>query len=309
MNDIVLTGNQANYIFNPYDRANFLGSGGMGKVFVGHVIHIHNKDLTNDELSVGDKVAIKVIHKELTRNKSVIKRAYKESLVSVRHNNLILMLDFVIENKIVHIISKFIEGETLSKVLNDRDRQPIPKNDALNITLQILNGLKALHHNNIIHRDIKPSNINISKYGKAVIMDFGVAKISEGERLSVTGVGSILGTPHYSSPEQVRGETDKINGASDIYSAGITLYEMLTGHSPFQADSEFEVIKMQVNEPLPETPLIDKKLFKIIRKLTEKDVKRRYKIADHAIEDIQYYMDPPVGIRKRLKYFLNRLKR
>ena len=166
-----------------------------------------------------------------------------------------------------------------------------------------------MHDSDIIHRDIKPSNICLTSKGEAVIMDLGVAKVSDGRRLSVTGVGSILGTPHYSSPEQVLGETEKISAASDLYSTGVTLYELLTGSSPYQSDSEWEVIKMQVKEPLPEVSIINKKLFKIIRKVTEKDVKNRYKDAGHVMEDINNYINPPQGFANKIKYLINRLRR
>ena len=121
MEEIILEGEQANYAFNPYDKANFLGSGGMGKVFVGKVSRINNNSLSEEELKVGDKVAIKVIHRELTNNRGVIKRAYRESLIRIRHPNLILMLDFVNLNNTFHIISKFIEGTTLSRMLRENE--------------------------------------------------------------------------------------------------------------------------------------------------------------------------------------------
>ncbi len=309
MKEITLEGEQASYSFNPYDKSNFLGSGGMGKVFVGKVISIRNSGLSPEDLAVGDKVAIKVIHRELMNNDTVVKRAYSESLIRIRNENLILMLDFVNYNNTFHIISKFIEGKTLSKTLNERNKEGFSVEEAIKMILQVLNGLSALHQNNIIHRDIKPSNISLDEDLNAVIMDLGVAKISDGRRLSVTGVGSILGTPHYSSPEQILGETDKIKFASDIYSTGITLYEAITGNSPFQSDSEWEVIKMQVKEPLPSIYNINDELQEIIQKATMKDAKKRYQKVEYIIEDLNYILEPPKGFPAKIKRYFNRLRR
>ncbi len=309
MNEIILEGEQADYIFNPFDKANFIGSGGMGKVFVGNVHKINNTSLPPEELSIGDRVAIKVIHRELMNNASVLKRGYRESLIKVRNKHLILMLDFINLNNTHHIISKFIQGKTLSKILNEGNRKGLGEVKSLDIIKQVLNGLACLHENEIIHRDIKPSNVCVTAEGRAIIMDLGVAKVSDGKRLSVTGVGSILGTPHYSSPEQVLGETDKVSYSSDIYSLGITLFEMLTGHSPFQSESEWEVIKMQVKEPLPDDTQINEKLYKIILKTTEKDSNNRYQKAEHVIQDLEYYQNPPKGIVNKIKRLFNRFKR
>ncbi len=120
-------------------------------------------------------------------------------------------------------------------------------------------------------------------------MDFGIAKISDGKRMSLTGMQVIVGTPYYSAPEQVRSQRDRIKPSTDVYAAGITLYEILTKELPFDAASEFDVLRMQVDQQLPQHAIIDKKLFKIIRKATEKDQAKRYQSARDFLVDISSY--------------------
>ncbi len=275
MPDIVLNGQRGTYAFNPYDRANYLGEGGMGRVFAGV------------EVGTRRRVAVKVIHRELTKNPQVVQRAAREASLQFNHPNLVRMLDFVQMGGIYHLVSEFVDGETL-----DKTPRPRPEADLVahrryvveRIAVPMLDALAVLHGQQppVVHRDIKPGNLMLRRVGsrepELVLLDLGVASIAGGQRLTQAGVK--LGTPHYSAPEQIRGERDRIGPATDLYAVGITLYELLTGKVPFDAPSDFDVMEMQVKMPLPAHPALPMPLFNVIRRATEKDPARRYASAE-----------------------------
>jgi serine/threonine protein kinase len=265
---ITLQGTYGTYSFDPQDAGCRLGQGGMGIVFKGN--HTNNSG----------PVAIKVLYKEITANISAIERERQSAGIRINNRNLIRMLDFVEQNGIFHIVSELVEGKTLHAHLQELQlaNKKMDKTAALNIINQVMDGLSALHSNQppVIHRDIDPSNIMLCSDGTVKIMDFGIAKISDGKRKSLTGIGTVIGKPHYSPPEQIRGESDKINQTTDIYALGITLYEMLTGNPPFNATNEYDVMKMQIEKPLPYNASIPAPIFRVIQKATEKKQERRY---------------------------------
>lgn len=265
---ITLRGTNGSYHFDPQDEGNRLGQGGMGVVFKG------------DHASGNGTVAIKVLYKEITTNLSAIERERQSAGIRINNRNLIRMLDFVEQNGIFHIVSELVEGKTLHAYLMELQEsgKKMDKPTALNIINQVMDGLSALHGNQppIIHRDIDPSNIMLCSDGTVKIMDFGIAKISDGKRKSLTGIGTVIGKPHYSPPEQIRGESDKINQTTDIYALAITIYEMLTGNPPFNATNEYDVMKMQIEKPLPYNASIPAPIFRVIQKATEKKQERRY---------------------------------
>lgn len=270
---ITIQGTYGSYVFDPQDAGNRLGQGGMGVVFKGR------------DAGHNGPVAIKVMYKEITANLSAIERERQSAGIRINNRNLIRMLDFVEQNGIFHIVSELVEGKTLHTYLQElqAENKKIDKETALTIINQVMDGLSALHNNQppIIHRDIDPSNIMLCSDGTVKIMDFGIAKISDGKRKSLTGIGTVIGKPHYSPPEQIRGESDKINQTTDIYALGITIYEMLTGNPPFNATNEYDVMKMQIEKPLPYNASIPAPVFRVIQKATEKKQERRYaSIAD-----------------------------
>lgn len=275
MAEIQLIGNKGTYIFNPHEPKAKKGEGGMGIVYLGRNIHTQRN------------VAIKVIWKELANNPRVIERAMQEGNLHIEHPNVLKMLDFVEKDGVYHIVSEFLEGQSLEDFLQQYGA--VNPDYATEIIVKVLEGLAVLHTHQppIIHRDIKPSNIFLCNDGTIKIMDFGVVRISDGKRKSVTGMGTVIGTPHYSAPEQVQGEQDKINATTDIYAVGITLYEMLTGNPPFNANSEFATLKMQVESPLPPNPKISPQLFKVVQKATEKAQTRRFQSAREFISALQ----------------------
>jgi serine/threonine protein kinase len=265
---VTIQGTNGQYTFNPQDDTAMLGQGGMGIVFKGSLV------------GSNEPVAIKVLYKEITSNLSAIERERQSAGIRIDNRNLIKMLDFAEQNGIYHIVSELVEGKTLHNYMQELQEQKkrIEPSAALKVINQVMDGLMALHNNQppVIHRDIDPSNIMLCPDGTAKIMDFGIARISDGKRKSLTGMGTVIGKPHYSPPEQIRGESDKINQTTDIYALGITIYEILTGNPPFNATNEYDVMKMQIEKPLPYHPNIPMPVFRVIQKATEKKQEKRY---------------------------------
>jgi serine/threonine-protein kinase len=267
MAEITLRGVNGIYVFDPHSTASLIAKGGMGIVYSGI------------NLNTGKKVAVKVIYRELAQNPTNIERAREEAKVSIEHPNLLKMLDFVEEGGIYHVVSEFLEGQPLDQLLKFSGGLTVGR--SLEITVGIVRGLHALHAHStpIVHRDIKPSNVFICEDGTVKVMDFGIAKISGGKRRSLTGMGVVVGTPYYSAPEQIKSKSKSIGPWTDVYSTGITLYELIAGNPPFDGAGEFEVLKLQVEAPLPPNEKIPGELFRVLKKASEKDYEKRYKTA------------------------------
>lgn len=266
MHNITLYGKRSTYIFCPFDKRNIIGEGGMGRVFKGMADN-------------GRPVAIKAIFAELVKKPSIKERGEIEAHLQFQHPHLIQMLDYCVsEEGRVHIISAFVDGV----IFPDYIKTIAGAGDAKKQTIiahmrSVLDALDFLHQKGIVHRDVKPENIMITKEGQAVLMDLGVAKASNGKRL--TNAGVVIGTPHYSAPEQIKGEGDKINATTDVYAAGITLYELLTGNPPFDASSQFDVMEMQIKKNIPSHVALSSDIYKILKKATEKLQSNRYQSA------------------------------
>ena len=240
-----------------------------------------------EETNTARKVAIKVLYKEVSSNPVNIERGLKESNINFDHKNIIKMIEFVEKDNIYHIVSEYLEGESLDKYI-ERD-QLVPREKAIQIACEVLRGLGALHaaKPSIIHRDIKPSNIFLCANGDIKIMDFGVARSLENGNKRLTKTGSVVGTPYYAAPEQIRSQTELINATTDIYSVGVTLYELLTGKVPFEGKSEYDTLKMQVEAPLPPHSKIPPALFKVIAKATAKNQTERYRSGQEFLRALQ----------------------
>ena len=197
-------------------------------------------------------VAIKLIHPHLSDDPNFIGR-FKEEAAAVarlRHPNIVQVYDFNIDGDIYYMVMEYLVGETLQarlKRLSSTGRQ-MPLSEAVGICTQICDATGYAHQHELIHRDIKPANIMLDVNGQAILMDFGIVKIVGGEYHTATG--ATLGTAMYMSPEQIRGE--RSDDRSDIYSLGVTLYEMIGGHPPYQADSPLTLMMMALNDPLPD---------------------------------------------------------
>lgn len=216
-----------------------LGEGGMGTVYQAR------------DLSLEREVAIKIISPELARNPRLMARFRVEAIAQAKlnHSNITVIHSFEKEKDTYFIVMEYVDGKTLNDVI--KGNKTIPVGKALEIFSQVLKGITYAHSRDVVHRDIKPSNIFLTKDQKVKIGDFGIAKVKGIEGL--TRVGSTLGSPLYCSPEQVMGK--KTDARADVYSLGITLYEMATGKLPFKhsEDSNYKMIK-DVMEVIPRKP-------------------------------------------------------
>ena len=252
------------YLGKRYYIEEKIGQGGMGQVF-------RAKDL---ELNV--IVALKVIKPELSYNLKFLKRFKRELLITrnITHKNVIRIYDFGEINNIKYISMKYIKGETLHSKIKKYGILPI--NRAIKYSLQICKGLNEAHLNGIIHRDLKSQNIMIDENDNAIILDFGIA-ISNDTDLTVS-TDLIVGTPHFASPEQIKGE--QIDIRSDIYSLGIVFYEIFTGFLPFEGKTPLIIINKHLYEtplpPIKKNPSLPIEINEIIIKAIEKEPDKRF---------------------------------
>ena len=212
-----------------------IGEGGMGVVYKG-------VDTGLDRL-----VAIKVLTLDFAHNPELIERFRSEARAqaNLNHTNITTLYAFLQAEGQCLIVMEYIEGETFEDLLVRRGK--LPWKEAATVTRQALHGLGFAHAMGIIHRDIKPSNLMLTKTGTVKVMDFGIAKALGGSTKTRTGLQ--MGTPQYMSPEQIRGK--QVDARSDLYSLGITLYQLLSGDLPFQADSDYELMSAHINTPPP----------------------------------------------------------
>jgi len=269
-------------IFNPgdlfanrYKIIEELGRGGMGRVYKA------------EDRVLGTCVALKVIRPEYISNSMMIKRFKKEILLAreITHENVVRIFDFGESDNIKFISMEYIDGVNLKDLINDE--KPIEIERIIDITKKICSGLEAAHKKGIIHRDLKPQNIMIDKNEHVYITDFGLAKSTNGESISQSGI--IIGTPQYIAPEQWKGEN--VNSQTDIYTLGIIMYEMLTKHSLFESDSDIGYLQKHLNEK----PVFNKNelknipvfLRKVVLKCLEKEIKFRYINCSEIITELE----------------------
>lgn len=202
--------------------------------------------------------------------------------------NIVSIYDVVDEGKLHYIVMELIEGITLKSYIAQKRRLDVK--EAVSISIQVAQGIAAAHSRNIVHRDIKPQNIIISKDGKVKVADFGIARAATSQTITVSAVGSV----HYISPEQARGGYS--DARSDIYSFGITMYEMVTGRVPFEGDNTVTVALAHLEEPITRpsvyNPQIPVSLENIILKCTEKKPEHRYRSVEEVIADLRRGADP-----------------
>jgi len=215
-----------------------LGEGGMGAVYKAR------------QLSMQRIVALKILRPVFARDAEFLQRFVREARASAKlnHPNIMQGIDVGQDGDHHYFAMEYVEGLPVGKILSREG--PMPEKRALDVVAQIAKGLEHAWKHNIIHRDIKPENIMITAKGEAKLCDLGLAR-GTGQDAAITQTGSIVGTPHYISPEQARGET-RIDTRSDIYSLGVTLYNMLTGEAPFDGDTSAVVMAKHINEPVPD---------------------------------------------------------
>ena len=241
-----------------------IGEGGMGTVY------------RAIETNLERRVAVKVLNADLARNATIAERFRSEARAqaNLNHTNIAVLYSFLVQENLAMMVMEFVEGENFQQMIERRGL--IPSDEAIPWFKQALLGVGAAHRAGIIHRDIKPSNLMLNTHSIVKVMDFGIAKVV-GER-GLTRTGSQVGTVYYMSPEQIKGE--HVDVRSDIYSLGVTLYEMLTAHVPFASNTDFRVLTdhVQTPPPLPSTfyPYIPKGIENIVLKALEKNPDDRF---------------------------------
>lgn len=264
-----------------YEIIDKVGSGGMADVY-------NAKDLR-----LNRNVAIKVLKQEYSNDaKFVAKfRAEAQSVAGLSHPNIVNVYDVGEDDNLHYIVMELVEGITLKKFIERKGKLEI--NEAIGIGIQIAQGIDEAHKNHIIHRDIKPQNIIISREGKVKVTDFGIAKAATSNTITSNAMGSV----HYISPEQARGGYS--DEKSDIYSLGVTLYEMLAGKVPFEGESTVSVAFAHVHEeaiPLEEVDAeIPRSLSRIVQKCMQKTADLRYENASALVLDLRRAVSDPDG--------------
>ncbi len=223
-----------------YQVEALIGRGGMASVYKAYDPNLRRT------------VGIKVIHPQFSTNPDFLRRFEEEAtlVAHLRHPNIVQVYDFAHEKDYYYMVMEFLAGETLQarlRRLNTANRRMLVK-DALHFTNDICQALEEAHQRGLIHRDIKPANVMLDLSGKAILMDFGIARILGGSQHTATG--AVIGTALYMSPEQIRGL--HLDARSDLYSLGVTLFEMLGGRPPFESDSAMTLMMMHLNDPLPD---------------------------------------------------------
>ncbi len=249
----------------PYRIIEQLGQGGMATVFKAYHPNLDRY------------VAIKVLHPAFKLDPQFLERFQREARVVAKldHPNIVPVFDYADHNGQSYLVMKFIEGETLKAVI---DRQWPSKEQILGIVGSVGKALTYAHSKGVLHRDVKPSNILLAESGNVYLADFGLARMAEAGESTLSS-DQLLGTPHYISPEQARGEKD-LDAGTDIYSFGIVLYQLAVGRVPYSSDTPFSIIHDHIYTPLPLPRSINEKipedLERVLLKALAKDRKDRY---------------------------------
>ena len=257
-----------------YEIIKSIGEGGMANVYLAY------------DTILDRNVAIKVLRGDLANDEKFVRRFQREALSasSLSHPNIVAMYDVGEDNGLYYIVMEYVEGKTLKQLL--KKRGSLTLSEAIDIMLQLTDGMAHAHDSYIVHRDLKPQNIMIEDDGQIKITDFGIAMALNSTQLTQTN--SVMGSVHYLPPEQAAGKGTTIK--SDIYSMGIIFYELLTGELPFKGDSAVEIALKQMKEPLPDVHKLNndipQSIENIILKSTAKNPKNRYDDAKSMHNDL-----------------------
>ncbi len=260
-----------------YEVTGVLGAGGMGEIYA-------VRNVISDRAE-----AMKVLLSDLRAEADLAERFIREIKLQarLRHANIAgLHTAFEADDQLV-MIMELVDGQTLSDLLTSSG---LAATEAVDYTLQALSALDYAHSQGVVHRDIKPSNIMVTAEGSVKLMDFGIAKAMKDK--SLTRTGNLIGSLHYMSPEQVRGDTD-IDGRTDIYSLGVVVYEMVTGRKPFDGNSEFSIMRAHLEEPPVPPEQIDASiapdLSEVILIAMAKERSQRYQTAGEFLEELKRF--------------------
>src|SRR5438046_8934533 len=270
-----------------YKISERIGTGGMGEVYLA------------TDMTAGRKAALKLLPARFTGDAERLKRFQQEAraVVGLNHPNILTVYEIGEDHSTHYIASELIEGETLRQRLT-RGRMEL--SEAVDVAIQVASALAAAHENGIVHRDINPGNIMLRPDGYVKVLDFGIAKLAEQEApatmpkdeallLVETNLGSILGTVPYMSPEQACGAP--VDKGTDIWSLGVVLYEMVTGHAPFTGDTPREVLTSILEKEPPPLTSYNKQtpaeLKQIISRALRKDRKERYQSAGEMLQALK----------------------
>ena len=261
------------YLQNRYEILEQIGVGGMSYVYRA-MCHTLNR-----------QVAIKVLKEEFASDEAFVEKFKMEAQAAARltHPNIVNVYDVVDEGELHYIVMELIDGITLKNYIQKKGQ--LETREAIGISIQVAQGIEAAHSQHIIHRDIKPQNMIIAMDGKVKVADFGIARAVSAQTMNAQAVGSV----HYISPEQAKGEF--CDERSDIYSFGITMYEMVTGKVPFEGDNTVSVALAHLSEPIPApsqlNPQVGLAMEEIILKCTQKKPDRRYQSITEVIADLR----------------------
>jgi TonB family protein len=276
-----------------YEIKKMIGEGGMGNVYLA------------EHVKLGRMVAIKSLHERLANNESIRERFKKEAstMAHLQHPAIVALYDYLEEADGLYLVMEFVDGTALDDYIR-KVTGPVPEERALKLMKQILTGFAYAHDQGIVHRDIKPSNILLTKDERCKILDFGIAKLLSEVDKKLTKTGTQVGTIYYMCPEQVRGEN--VDQRSDIYSLGVTFFQLLTGTNPYKdLTTEYEIYNKIVNEPLPNAstvyPAVSSAMEQVLAKATAKNPADRFQSCREflaAVENIERTPAAPAPFEK-----------
>jgi serine/threonine-protein kinase len=269
---------EGSIVDNRYRVLRRIGAGGMADVWLAEDTHLQRQ------------VALKVLHRRYLQDPQFVERFQREAehAAGLQHPNVVAVFDRGADGDVNYIAMRYVKGPTLKELI---DRGLTPE-QAVPLVRQVLEGAGFAHRHGIVHRDLKPQNVIVDEEGKAVVTDFGIARAGVSE---ITQTGSVMGTPHYLSPEQAQGHD--VTSVSDLYSIGVILYEALTGRVPFEGESAVAVAMKQVSQvpqrPSSINPQVSPALDAVVMRALEKDPGSRFQSADAFIAALDAAMKDP----------------
>ncbi len=271
---------QGSVVDGRYTVLQRIGSGGMADVWLAEDSHLQRR------------VALKVLHARFAQDQEFVERFRREaeSAAGLQHPNVVAVFDRGEVDGTYYIAMQYLEGRTLKQLID----AGLTPEQAAGLIRQVLEGARFAHRHGVVHRDLKPQNVIVDDEGKATVTDFGIARAGVSE---ITQAGSVMGTPHYLSPEQAQGFD--VTAVSDLYSIGVMLYEALTGRVPFEGDSAVAVAMKQVSQapqrPSSINPQVSPALDAVVMRALEKEPGQRFQSADAFIAAIDAALRDPGG--------------